>query len=139
MLGVFASIVPVYSVTELSMDEPEQRGDRQGKHGDDGREGEQGARQAAHRPSGGDRAVYLIGLGGTCPGRSLRPRGDPGTLADRLLENRGGWSKRPGHFRLFWCRKTRPRSAAKPEVAAETIALIRELAAAKPPVVGRER
>ncbi len=33
-------------------------------------------------------------------------------------------------FRLFWCRKRRPRSAAKPKVAAETIALIREMAAA---------
>ncbi|HET8628392.1 MAG TPA: integrase core domain-containing protein [Thermomicrobiales bacterium] len=33
-------------------------------------------------------------------------------------------------FRLFWCRKSRPRSAPKPKVAAEPIALIRELAAA---------
>jgi len=33
-------------------------------------------------------------------------------------------------FRLFWRRKSRPRSAPKPKVAAETIALIREMAAA---------
>jgi putative transposase len=32
-------------------------------------------------------------------------------------------------FRLFWRRKSRPRSASKPRVAAETIALIREMAA----------
>ncbi len=31
-------------------------------------------------------------------------------------------------FRLFWRRKSRPRSAPKPKVAAETIALIREMA-----------
>jgi len=33
-------------------------------------------------------------------------------------------------FRLFWRRKSRPRSAPKPKVAAETIALIRAMAAA---------
>src|SRR3954454_14464055 len=33
-------------------------------------------------------------------------------------------------FRLFWQRQSRPRSAAKPRVAAETIALLREMAAA---------
>src|SRR5215204_5915760 len=33
-------------------------------------------------------------------------------------------------FRLFWRRKSRPRTAPKPKVAAETIALIREMAAA---------
>ena len=33
-------------------------------------------------------------------------------------------------FRLFWRRKSRPRWAPKPKVAAETIALIREMAAA---------
>jgi len=33
-------------------------------------------------------------------------------------------------FRLFWRRQSRPRTAPKPKVAAETIALIRELAAA---------
>jgi putative transposase len=33
-------------------------------------------------------------------------------------------------FRLFWRRQSRPRSAAKPKVATETIALIREMAAA---------
>src|SRR5439155_22317806 len=33
-------------------------------------------------------------------------------------------------FRLFWRRKSRTRSAPKPKVAAETIALIREMAAA---------
>jgi len=33
-------------------------------------------------------------------------------------------------FRLFWKRKSRPRSAPKPRVAAETIALMREMAAA---------
>ncbi len=33
-------------------------------------------------------------------------------------------------FRLFWRRKSRPRSAPQPKVAAETIALIREMAAA---------
>src|SRR3954454_9945427 len=33
-------------------------------------------------------------------------------------------------FRLFWKRQSRPRSAPKPKLAAETIALIREMAAA---------
>ncbi len=33
-------------------------------------------------------------------------------------------------FRLFWRRQSRPRSSPQPKVAAETIALIRELAAA---------
>src|SRR6478609_3781480 len=33
-------------------------------------------------------------------------------------------------FRLFWRRRSRPRSAPQPKVAAETIALIRELAVA---------
>ncbi len=33
-------------------------------------------------------------------------------------------------FRLFWRRQSRPRTAPKPKVAAETIALIREMAAA---------
>jgi len=33
-------------------------------------------------------------------------------------------------FRLFWRRRSRPRSAPQPKVAAETIALIREMAAA---------
>ncbi len=33
-------------------------------------------------------------------------------------------------FRLFWRRRSRPRSSPQPKVAAETIALIREMAAA---------
>ena len=42
-------------------------------------------------------------------------------------------------FRLFWRRKSRPASAArKPKVSAETIALIREMAAANP-LWGAER
>jgi len=36
-------------------------------------------------------------------------------------------------FRLFWRRKSRPRSAPKPQVAAETTALIREMAATDRP------
>ncbi len=41
-------------------------------------------------------------------------------------------------FRLYWRRKSRPRSTPQPKVATETIALIRELAAANP-LWGAER
>ncbi len=37
-----------------------------------------------------------VRAGLACPGRLVRPRPLPGTLARRLPENRAGWTKRPG-------------------------------------------